>query len=607
MSKIEGGAKKWKEAVKKNSYIDSAKLVAIAYYLEKKQEQSGYQIFEARISKYAPDDKAASKYDFLSNISNKLSGKIEIVDNEKSHIISEPDAVYALNYFFTEAKSALGNGKYVFKCATGLGKTEEIIKCNNLAECVIAFPSHKLKDEVSERFNQKGVQHLVIPELPTLPISIKQEYDSLSNIGAYEEAAALLWQISSGENIAKFFISDQELRRTQEDLASYFKKIEDCQNTTFPVLTTHKKLLTTEFPNHSTYIIDEDILPSLFEIKSTTAKDLRMIINKLKYENLPEYVKGVLKLSQFVNDLGKTYLGEVTDSEVIKNQISADYLKKIVSVALKNGLLMEGSPIGLFTSDFFFVNAKDEKNDPDGEIEISYLKKSQLPLDKKIIVLSATADEDIYKEVFPEMEWQELTQVEQKGTLVQIFDHSFSRAWMNRSENQEIIKYVREFAQERPVITYNKHKGRFKNSPDLCLESSEGFDELKGMDIVIVGTPHLKPSYYALLATALGIQFSSNDLKFDMVRCEHRNQRFDFFTFKHEGLRKVQFYKIESQLTQACGRARTLRESATVYLFSSFPLEGFEKITLTELRQREFQNPLLQLSFVSTASGSLAA
>jgi hypothetical protein len=447
----------------------------------------------------------------------------------------------------------------------------------------------------------------VIPELPTLPISIKQEYDSLSNIGAYEEAAALLWQISSGENIAKFFISDQELRRTQEDLASYFKKIEDCQNTTFPVLTTHKKLLTTEFPNHSTYIIDEDILPSLFEIKSTTAKDLRMIINKLKYENLPEYVKGVLKLSQFVNDLGKTYLGEVTDSEVIKNQISADYLKKIVSVALKNGLLMEGSPIGLFTSDFFFVNAKDEKNDPDGEIEISYLKKSQLPLDKKIIVLSATADEDIYKEVFPEMEWQELTQVEQKGTLVQIFDHSFSRAWMNRSENQEIIKYVREFAQERPVITYNKHKVRFKNSPDLCLESSEGFDELKGIDIVIVGTPHLKPSYYALLATALGIQFSSNDLKFDMVRCEHRNQRFDFFTFKHERLRKVQFYKIESQLTQACGRARTLRENATVYLFSSFPLEGFEKTTLAELRQREFQPSPFQLSFVSTASGSLAA
>jgi hypothetical protein len=117
----------------------------------------------------------------------------------------------------------------------------------------------------------------------------------------------------------------------------------------------------------------------------------------------------------------------------------------------------------------------------------------------------------------------------------------------------------------------------------------------------------LKIGYYALLATALGIQFTKDDLKLEMVRCEHQNQRFDFYTFKHEGLRKVQFYKIESLLLQACGRARALRENVNVHLFSNFPLLGFEKITLDELKRRVNPEPMSSIRPQSFFSGSQAA
>jgi hypothetical protein len=366
-------------------------------------------------------------------------------------------------------------------------------------------------------------------------------------------------------------------------------------------------LFTTEFPNHSTYIIDEDIFPSLFEVKSTTGKDLRILISKLKEKNYPEYGKDLKNLLQFENDLGTKYFNTVTESGVIRSMFSPDSLEKFAAIAIKNGLPMEGSLIGLFSSDYFFVNPKDEINDPDGEVEIFYLKKNVLPEDGKIIVLSATAEKDIYSQIFGSMEWLELIQVEQKGTLTQVSDHSFSRSWMYKKEHKEIVEFVRDFAGGRPVITYKKQKSRFRNSANICLESSEGIDELRGKDIVVVGTPHLKIGYYALLATALGIQFTKDDLKLEMVRCEHQNQCFDFYTFKHEGLRKVQFYKIESLLLQACGRARALRENVNVHLFSNFPLLGFEKITLDELKRRANPEPMSSIRPQSFSSGSQAA
>jgi hypothetical protein len=54
-------------------------------------------------------------------------------------------------------------------------------------------------------------------------------------------------------------------------------------------------------------------------------------------------------------------------------------------------------------------------------------------------------------------------------------------------------------------------------------------------------------------------------------------------TFAHEGLRSIQFYYIESALVQACGRNRGLRIEAACYLFSNYPLPGFEQHTTKEL------------------------
>ena len=49
--------------------------------------------------------------------------------------------------------------------------------------------------------------------------------------------------------------------------------------------------------------------------------------------------------------------------------------------------------------------------------------------------------------------------------------------------------------------------------------------------------------------------------------------RFLFMTYQNVLLQKIQEYLISSELEQAVGRARSLRNTSTVYVFSNFPVK----------------------------------
>ena len=69
----------------------------------------------------------------------------------------------------------------------------------------------------------------------------------------------------------------------------------------------------------------------------------------------------------------------------------------------------------------------------------------------------------------------------------------------------------------------------------------------------------------------MGIDFDENE-ELSSQTVEHNGYRFTFTTFSNEDLRKIQFWMLESELEQAVGRARLLRNECTVHLFSNFPL-----------------------------------
>jgi hypothetical protein len=54
---------------------------------------------------------------------------------------------------------------------------------------------------------------------------------------------------------------------------------------------------------------------------------------------------------------------------------------------------------------------------------------------------------------------------------------------------------------------------------------------------------------------------------------EHNGFRFYFKTFENDDLREIQLQMIESELIQAVGRARVLRNDCIIEVYSNLPLQ----------------------------------
>jgi hypothetical protein len=129
---------------------------------------------------------------------------------------------------------------------------------------------------------------------------------------------------------------------------------------------------------------------------------------------------------------------------------------------------------------------------------------------------------------------------------------------------ERLIKYF-NIDRDR-VITFLKYA--------TCIfhfGNTEGSNILKGKTILVIGTPYHAEFLYKLVAFSMGLNFDVDAvMKGQLVN--HNGYRFWFTTFEDEILRNIHFWMIESDLEQAVGRARLLREICNVYLFSNFPL-----------------------------------
>lgn len=100
---------------------------------------------------------------------------------------------------------------------------------------------------------------------------------------------------------------------------------------------------------------------------------------------------------------------------------------------------------------------------------------------------------------------------------------------------------------------------------------------LEGKDILVIGTPYHAEFLYKLAAVSMGIKFDEGE-KMTLLTVDYNGYRFRFTTFVDEKLRKIHLWMIESELEQAVGRARLLRNACTVNLFSNFPLSQAKMI-----------------------------
>lgn len=577
LKRIEGGRKRWRNSVRENPLINDEKIETVGTWIDKFEEYGGYK-WEWRLESYVPaNDPALLKFHRLTDIHFGRQGAARKISDH--YHVPLKDAELSFKHLFREAKSEIGNGIYIFKCATGLGKSEELMH-TNLDGCIVAVPTHKLKDELSQRMTTAKIKHIVIPELPSeLPEGIQKKYDAYMAAGFFNYANGYLRSLKT-EKLVELGVPLKEATSLSLELKKYFNKIKTAAEKDLPVLTTHKRVAHTDFPNHSTIIFDEDVIETIGEVKTVSLKDVRLSLKHIEedsimYELLSSLVIHSADPTSLRIPFTLNHLIDKNNSGTFTiDQSRAD---ELVSIGIKSEV------VSLLNAEVLVIVPEDHR-DPDGEKNIHFIVRNEMPKDKKIIVLSATANEFIYRQLLGNLDFFDLSVVELQGTAIQYSNRGFSRAsWFSES-TQKLLKKISIYLGFTPTITYKSQQCQHQFiNPFMHFENIVGTDELNGQNIAVVGTPNKPVFFYLLWAAFLRIEYDPEKAALAEHIVRRNGFEFNFMTFDNVDLQEVQFHFIEALLVQAVGRARLIRTNATVELFSKYPLIGFEQRNLRDL------------------------
>ncbi len=200
---------------------------------------------------------------------------------------------------------------------------------------------------------------------------------------------------------------------------------------------------------------------------------------------------------------------------------------------------------------------------------IYFLLKRDLPQNKKVIIMSATPQVHLYKKLYPgKVEVIDISNIELTGKVYQHTDRSYSRATL---DGTLILKILDEIGYVPAIVHKNMKEFFFHYESPMHFGNVLGYNEYNGWDIAVIGTPHQNEIVYRLMAHAVGVD-PNLEKEIMMRQVEYGNFRFSFRTFANKEMQEIQLGLIESELLQAVGRARTLRNDCVVELYSNLPL-----------------------------------
>ena len=451
---------------------------------------------------------------------------------EKSYCTLQ-EAEEDLSQKLTEAVNSNRCGINIIKAQTAIGKTHkyiDIIKNSN-KKFIVAVPTNILKNEVYNRMISEGITSVVkthsITEIEQNDDEIGKTVKRLNSLGTYRDVKQYIKELATNEEY--------------EYLLKYIQPIE-CYDDTRIIVTTHKKFLNAskEFLENYEIIIDEDIL--LSSAKNTVSvliEDLEKISEYYK----ARYVLKTLKEGEYIkSDFENTYIDFET---ILKRNISTN-----VNAFMKATTL-----------------CRDNKY-------IHCFIPTELQ-NVKCTIVSATADEEIYRMCFPDryIHFDVCKKAKYMGRIIQDCSRSYSRRDI-ANDDDLIERIIEENPDFNHIISFMKYKHRC-NGCKIHFGNTEGCDYMKGKNLLIIGTPHMNEFVYKLFAVHIGVPVNE---KMRHQEISNEDYKFWFNTYDNEELRRIQLWFIHSELEQATGRARLLRFNCIVKLFANLPLEQAEII-----------------------------
>lgn len=492
---------------------------------------------------------------------NRSVNILSTVTKSKYHTVEKlsnfPEEYHTLEEVEKDVKRQIEQAIYspkniwhIIKAVVGLGKSQaylEIVRDASSYRFLIVVPTNKLKMEIESRAKKMGITVAVSPSLHDDLIKDEIPDDVWDQIVRFYD--------SGKHYMVNQYIKKVAYKRDIQCLKKYLKKLEDFHKSDCHGIITHKRLLHLPDETLAKYdcvIIDEDII-----LKSIIPNQETITIPELK-KLKKRYPK--TKLSGKINKI----LKHIQTNEMFTAPSFEWYEKNEDDDDKSTGI-----DVSSFCKTKYFIYRQASKEPNLSEDCITFFKPVKFKNNVKYVMVSATIDEKVCKYYFGEnnVEFRECNNVKYAGELIWFYDKSISRRYLD--EHSDTLKRIME-KYPYPTITFKNYGGEHH------FGAIEGINELEGQTINVIGCNHQVEFIYKLFAYLLsklndGFEFDKK-AQIHYQEVEHNGWKFWFSTYDDTLLRDIQFYIIESELEQAVGRARLLRNECTVYLFSDFPL-----------------------------------
>lgn len=378
---------------------------------------------------------------------------------------------------------------HIIKAQVGIGKTHSYLRImdeNPNVRFLIAAPTNLLKNEIYKKARGMNIDVYKTPSLEEIKDKLPQKVWK-----------KIQWYYKRGlHSLVHTYIQHVLAQSNIPCLRKYMEARDKIKTAKGCVITTHRYMLTMEearLKEFDTIIIDEDIIfkSIITNQKEISLSDLKKLSGNTTDCRLRQKIKNLLKQAKARSCV------ELDSFEYdIKEEDGVSNNKKSVPLDI---------PSFCKATHFYIRKVEKERNLTDDTVV--FLKLDTLK-HMKYIVVSATADEDIYCQFFGEdkIDFYECKQAKYKGELLQYPDKSMSRSSIDN--NQGIVRRLMQYfnLNESHVITFMKENIGF-----LHFGNTEGSNALEGEDILVVGTPYHADFMYKLIAFSVGLDFNEDE------------------------------------------------------------------------------------------------
>ena len=461
---------------------------------------------------------------------------------------------------------------FIIKVDTGVGKTHAMLQ-RSLEGVCLAVPTHKLKLEAYDRLPEgQKAKTMLWPDRPALPNALERRLERQE-----------LLRVGSVMALYKVALEQKEVLADENwhfEILEFLKAMKDV-HTANQVICTHDKALMLRNEKVHTIVFDEDPLKKLFRVTDVRVADVSLLYARLRqttdareaaisrpdekeYESQDDGV-----MAEYLLDFLQLRDGEVLDT------VATGYSRKRLTDLLNELSGSVDSPVGaLFTGSCVMK---------DGAV-FRVVERERLRDDKKYVVLSATANEQIWRSLYGnKVEFIDLSGTCLKGRLVQHPRNSFSKSRVRKDRGKalETIKELCEKYEVEQVVSHKELAGSDGTLEGTGYEVFGHFGALEGLDsfskktLAIFGTPHVPDFVLELYGYTI---HTPSELNFKRRKVIRNGFEFHIMTCSsNTKLQEMQFQQIEESLIQAVGRARLVNnEDRIVHLFSNLPIKGAE-------------------------------